>query len=399
MGRYLIEERGLTRETIDAYRVAEDEKSIIFPFIHDDSPVMIKRLLLERKKGKKDIRPTSSEQEPILFGWQAIPENARSVTICEGELDAMSLFQLGFPALSVPFGGGIGAKQSWIENEYERLQRFDQINLCMDNDPEGQAAVKEICDRLGRHRCKVVQLPCKDANEYLLSGHDTFDFAKLSNEARTLDPSELKPSSHFDNDVVKEFYPPPGFSIGFYTPWQKVGCRLMFRPGEVTVLAGVNGHGKSEGAGHITLDAINQGEKACIASLEFKPAKWLYRLTRQASGVDEPAIPYIKAIQKWFGDRLWVFDVVGTAKAEKIIEVFTYARQRYGIRLFVIDNLSKLDIGLDNYDKQRDFVDQLTDFAKDHDSHVILVAHSRKTMDDSKAGGSSMLRDPVLSRT
>lgn len=78
---------------------------------------------------------------------------------------------------------------------------------------------------------------------------------------------------------------------------------------------------------------------------------------------------------------------MGTAKADKIIEVFEYACRRYRLKLFVIDNLSKLDIGLENYDGQRDFVDRLTDFAKDHDCHVILVAHSRKAFDDSKAGG------------
>jgi twinkle protein len=108
---------------------------------------------------------------------------------------------------------------------------------------------------------------------------------------------------------------------------------------------------------------------------------------RQASGVDTPYVPYIKEIQRWLNDKLWVFDVVGTAKSKRILEVFRYARQRYGIKLFVIDNLTKLDIGLDNYDAQRDFVDKLTDFAKEHDSHVMLVAHTRKGQDDSRIGG------------
>jgi twinkle protein len=385
--KYLTEERGLTRETIAAFKVAESCDSIIFPFIHDDKVVMVKRLMLERKNGKKDIRPTSSEQEPCLFGWQAIPDDTRSVSICEGEIDAMSLHQLGFPALSVPFGGGTGAKHNWIENEYDRLERFDEIYLCMDNDAGGNAAIEEIASRLGRHRCRIVQLPCKDANDFLKSGKDTFDLAKHFNDAKTMDPVELKPASHFQDDIIREFYPPDNASLGFFSPWNKVGNKLMHRPGEVTILAGVNGHGKSEGTGHIVLDAIKQGVKACIASLEFKPAKWLYRLTRQGAGIQEPSVPYIQAIQEWFGDRLWVFDVVGTAKADKIIEVFEYACRRYGLKLFVIDNLSKLDIGLDNYDKQRDFVDQLTDFAKDHDCHVILVAHSRKAFDDSNAGG------------
>jgi twinkle protein len=110
-------------------------------------------------------------------------------------------------------------------------------------------------------------------------------------------------------------------------------------------------------------------------------------LTRQAAGVREPTIPYIKAINSWFRDRLWVFDVVGTAKAGKIIETFIYAKQRYGVNLFVIDNLSKLDVGLDDYNAQREFIDRLTDFAKEYDTHIILVAHMRKGQDDSRPTG------------
>jgi len=385
--KYLVGERKLSPETIKAYQVADGGDSIIFPFIRDGEPVMIKRLMLDRRDGKKDIRPTSADQEPCLFGWQAIPDDAREITITEGEIDAMTAYLYGFPALSVPYGGGKGAKHSWIETEYDNLERFDTIYLCFDMDKEGSDAANEISERLGRHRCKIVSLPAKDLNACLQDDYEKFDIEKCFKEARTLDPSELKPAIYFNEDIIKEFYPPEGWDTGFYTPWPKVKGKLKFRPGEVTVLAGVNGHGKSEGTGHIILGAINQSENVCVASLEFKPRKWLFRLVRQASGVDTPSIPYIKEIQQWFKDKLWVFDVMGTAKSKRILEVFRYARQRYGIKLFVIDNLTKIDIGMENYDAQRDFVDCLTDFAKEHDSHVILVAHTRKGRDDTCIGG------------
>ena len=385
--KYLTEERKLTPETIAAYKVADGQDSIVFPYLLNNEPRMIKRLKLDRTNGKKDIRPTSSEQEPCLFGWQAIPDNSREVTICEGEIDAMSSFQYGYPALSVPYGGGKGAKHAWIENEFENLERFDRIYLCFDHDPEGIAASQEVSERLGRFRCKIVSLPRKDINDCLRADLDVFDIGKYFTEARTLDPSELKPASYFDADVIKEFYPPEGWNPGFVTPWLKVGGKLRFRPGEVSLIAGYNGQGKSEGTGHIVLGAMKQGERACIASLEFHPRKWLHRITRQASGVDEPTILYIKAIQQWFNKKLWVFDVVGTAKAKRILEVFKYARQRYGIQLFVIDNLSKLDIGFEDYDAQRSFIDKLTDFSKEFDSHVILVCHARKSIDESKPPG------------
>ena len=174
------------------------------------------------------------------------------------------------------------------------------------------------------------------------SNFDAQKIDALFDTARTLDPEELKPASDFVDQVIAEFYPTENCNHGINLPWDKTNGLIQLRPGEVTLLGGVNGHGKSEGTGHITLDAIWQGAKACIASMEFKPRRWLMRLTRQASGLAEPSIPFIRAIHDWYGDKLWVFDTVGHAKADRVIEVFGYARRRYGIRLFVIDNLDGL---------------------------------------------------------
>ena len=55
--------------------------------------------------------------------------------ICEGELDALSLWQYGHPALSVFSGAG---NLAWLENEYPNLERFDDIFICFDNDDAGK---------------------------------------------------------------------------------------------------------------------------------------------------------------------------------------------------------------------------------------------------------------------
>lgn len=170
-----------------------------------------------------------------------------------------------------------------------------------------------------------------------------------------MDPIELRQAADYVDEVTQLFYPPEGEQAGFMPPWVNFSC-FAFRPGEVCLLAGVNGHGKSEVAGHITLSALSQGERACIASMEFRPARW-------------------------------AFDVVGTAKADRIIEVFIYARRRYGISLFVIDNLAKCGFAEDDYNAQKAFVDKLTDFAREHASHVLLVVHMRKRDDERKISG------------
>ncbi|MEI8573574.1 toprim domain-containing protein [Methylomonas sp. LW13] len=380
--QYLTQERKLSEATLKAYRVGQTPKSVLFPCYNPTGELVMTKW---RHVAGKKFGVTEADMRPALFGWQAIPPEARFVAITEGEIDAMSLFEYQIPALSVPFGGGTGAKHDWIEHEFDNLERCDVIYIAMDNDDVGRQAAAEIIDRLGRHRCRVVELPHKDANDCLRAGLSLAQMQELLSKAKTLDPSELRNAAEYVDGVIAAFNPTQT-EIGFSTPWGK--CKtLQFRPGELTIVAGVNGHGKSEGVGHITLDAIAQGRRACVASMEFKPQRWLQRLVRQASCVEQPADQYIGKIMEWLGNSLWVFDISKTAKGERMLEVFGYARQRYGINLFVIDNMSKLDINPDDFNRQRDFVDKLTDFAKDHDVHIILVAHLRKGDNDEKPGG------------
>lgn len=379
---FITRERLISVETINAFRVGQYKNAIAFPSYSPDGELVMVKL---RALAEKKFRLSEANLKPCLFGWQAVPDTARSVVICEGEFDAMAWREYGFTALSVPFGGGKGAKQDWIEHELDHLERFDDVLISMDMDDTGKKAVSEIVDRIGRHRCRVVNLPAKDANECLLHGITTAEIIGVVAKARTMDPSELRNAGDYLTDVLAAFNPSED-DVGFATPWDK--CKsLRFRRGEVTIIAGVNGHGKSEAAGQFTIDAISQGEKACVASMEFKPHKWIARLVRQATAVANPTNSFIETAMNWLAGGLWVFDVATTAKTDVLLEVFAYARRRYGITLFVIDNLSKLNIDLDDYNRQREFIDEITDFAKQHDVHVFLVAHMKKGEDDARPGG------------
>lgn len=383
---YLTQERKLSPEALGAYKIAEAGSEIVFPSLRGGELIAIKYLSLTRENGKKKIR-VEAQCEPCLFGWQAIPEDAREVTICEGEIDAMTLWHYGYPSLSVPFGGGKGAKQQWIEYEYDNLVRFDSINLCFDQDKEGQIAAAEIAERLGRHRCKVVQLPCKDANECLQHGFEAKDIQLCFSKARTLDPEALKNASEYLDEVIQQFYPPEGLKLGFKPPWAKSEGKLIFRPSELSIWTGINGHGKSMFLSQLMLHAMEQGEKVCIASMELKPRVLLARMAKQVSANAQPSREYLEAIHAWYQDKLWIFDVTGTAKGEWILDVFRYARQRYGITQYVVDSLMKCGIGEDDYNSQKLFVEKLADFKNEFDVHVHLVAHARKSENEAHMPG------------
>ncbi len=383
---YLTKQRKLNNKTIFDYKINQHGQEIVFPYIRNDEIIFVKYLKLQRENNKKRMR-VEPDCEPCLFGWNMLPNDSRLVILCEGEIDAMSLYQYGLPALSVPFGAGGGKKHEWIEYEFDRLAMFDEIYICMDNDEAGVIATNELIERLGRHRCRIVQLPLKDANECLQAGIPIGIMQQCITEAKTLDPEELKPANLFVDQVIDQFYPAPNTLIGYIPPWDKTKDKIIFRPEELSIWTGINGHGKSQFLGQIILHAMKQGARVCIASLELKPKRLLMRLTRQSGALANPSKDYIRAIHEWYENKLWVFDLVGTAKSQRLLDVFLYARQRYGIDVFVIDSLMKLDIAEDDYNGQKAFIEQLCDFKNQHNCHIHIVVHPRKGMDESKPPG------------
>lgn len=372
-----LRSRWLTDETIAAYRVAATpaDDEIVFPFLRGGELINVKYLKLERPGGKKIVRQ-ERDAEPCLFGWQAIPDRARSVVIAEGEIDAMTWFQMGFPALSTWSGAG---NLQWVENEWERLAQFDRIYVGFDADDAGRAGAASLVDRLGRARCRIVETPFKDANECLARGLDRACFRDIVDSARSLDPKELRSATTYRDAVMARFFPPESGPKRMCTPFDKLTERgAWFMPGELVIVNGINGHGKTSFLSQMVLALLRQDALCCIASMEIKPDALLHRMTIQGAGTPEPSVPFIECVQHYWDGRLWMFDVVGTAKGEYLLDVFRYARACYGITWFVVDSLTKCGFDEDDYKAQKRFLDALCDFKNETDSTVFLVTHSRK---------------------
>lgn len=375
--REYLRGRGLTDETIAAFKVAANDADdeIVFPFLRGGELVNCKYLKLDRPGGKKQVRQ-EKDAEPCLFGWQVVPDRARSVVICEGELDAMTWWQMGFPALSAWSGAG---NLQWVEHEWERLAAFDTIYIAFDRDDAGDKGAAALVERLGRVRCRIVQTPYKDANECLAKGLDRSCFRDIVDGAHSLDPKELRCASSYHDAVLARFFPPEGGRSGWETPFDKLTHKgVHFDESELILINGINGHGKTSFVSQAVLSIMMQGGRCCIASMEIKPARLLHTMTQQACGLGSPARPFVEHVQEWWNGRLWLFDVVGAAKADYLLDVFRYARSRYGITVFVIDSLAKCGMADDDYAGQKRLVEALCDFKNETDSTVFLVTHSRK---------------------
>lgn len=392
--------RGLTEQTLADFRIGEqfrDGKTYcVFPYLRDDTLVNAKT---RNVADKKDMRQEPGA-EPCLFGWHLIDPKQRFIAITEGEIDAMTLHQLGVAALSINAGAG---NHQWIESDWERLDRFSEILLCFDDDEPGRKGAAVVAARLGLERCRVVKLGAKDANQWLQDGADSKALQHALTLAKPLDPQELASMADFMAGVKALFYPThdqadnPVLMLG-----GKEFAWFEFRPGEYTVWTGINGHGKSLMLSQVELGLMQQQQRVMVFSGELTPERQGKRLVKQATGLDRPTPAYIDAVGDWVRDRMWLFNIVGTAKLDRLLEVFAYGARRYGISQFVIDSLMMTDVpedGPGSLSAQKEAVQKITAFAKRTGGHVHLVAHPRKAKDESQppgkldVGGSGRITD------
>lgn len=376
--------RGLTEQTINDFRIGEQGAKAVFPYLRDGELVNAKYRSVD---DKRDMRQEAGA-EPCLFGWHLIGPKVRTVAITEGEIDAMTLHQVGIPALSVNAGAG---NHQWIENDWERLERFGEILVCFDDDEAGRKGAAEVVQRLGVERCKSVTFGAKDANEWLTQGASGEDFHASVKAAKSIDPQELVSVAEFFGQVKAMLYPAASEVM---LPRLLLGDRyedcFEFRPGELSVWTGINGHGKSLMLNQVQVGLMHQGEKVCVFSGEMTPVTQAKRLVKQMTGSGRPTPAYIDAVAAFVRDRYWLFNVVGSATIDRMLVVFRYAAKRYGVRQFVIDSLMMTDVpedGAGAFTAQKAAIQNLQGFAKQYGAHVHLVAHPRKGRDELQAPG------------
>lgn len=379
--------RGITDETIDAFRVREVSRNggtwALFPYLRDGEYVNAKYRNPDDKKGMGQ----EADAEPCLFGWHLVQPKERSIIICEGEIDCMTVWQSGLAALSVNAGAG---NHQWIENDWEKLDRFSDIVLCFDHDEAGDKGATEVMKRLGIDRCRRMKMPAKDANQWLMDGATNDDFKTAYTNAKAIDPDEMKSALEFMDSIMNLMHPVEGADVHPFLTLDQQFPWFQFRPGQLTVWTGYNGHGKSLLLSQVQLGLMAQGERFIVFSGEMQPEYLLERTIKQATGLGRPSKAYIRAALEWLNERFWIFNQAGSATIARLLEVFAYASKRYGIKHMVIDSLMMTDVPEDGpgaFTAQKEAIQKLCNFAKKNGCHVHLVAHPRKGKDESSGPG------------
>lgn len=195
--------------------------------------------------------------------------------------------------------------------------------------------------------------------------------------AEAEDIARIRCASEYRDQVIEDFHNPQ-ISRGRLLPWSKTHAQIQIRKGELSLWAGINGHGKSQLLGQVILGLMKQGDSVCVASLEMQPRKTLGRMARQALGVSDPSIDYLKRFHGWLVNRMWLYDQTGAVKPRRMVGVSRYCVQELHVDHVVIDSMMKCGIAEDDYNAQKQFVDVLATLARDTGLHVHLVVHSRK---------------------
>ncbi len=121
---------------------------------------------------RKDKYKTIKGGQGGLCGTEVFSSGqAKACTICEGEDDMLSAFQMlgsRYPVFSVHSSA---SAMRDCKAAFEYLDKFDQIYLCLDNDEQGIKATAAIASLFDNSKIYFVKMTKhKDANAYLQAG-------------------------------------------------------------------------------------------------------------------------------------------------------------------------------------------------------------------------------------
>lgn len=157
----------------------------------------------------------------------------------------------------------------------------------------------------------------------------------------------------------------------------KLRDRLHFRPGEVTVWAGYNGHRKSMFVGQVVADLLVQKKRVLVMSMEMRPVDTVARIMRQMSACEVPSRAWVDRFASW-SRSFYLFDYAGRINPDLALGACYWASDQLFVPHVVIDSLMMTVESEEHLDPQKRLVTDLVRFAQETGSHVHLVAHCRK---------------------
>lgn len=396
-----LEKRGITPDVLMRNRVTvasvfmpqvgAEVNAIAFPYLRGGEAINCKY----RDKDKNFRMVAGAER--LLYGYDDIGE---TTLIVEGEMDKLACEVAGFPnAVSVP-DGAPAANTKNIESKFDylnddRLQEVAQWIVAVDNDAPGQRLQDELVRRFGPEKCKLVTWPegCKDANDVLIQ-HGPKTLRECVEAAQPVPIVGVFEADSFADEFLRMY--DTGMPKGLSTGWECVDRNWRIQPGQLVVVTGIPGHGKSEWVDALCVNlAQDHGWQSAVFSPENYPVR-LHMMKLAEKYIGKPYNPgptprmtkgeASKAVDWLQGHFHWLMPT--HASLDEILAKAKALVLTKGIRVLVIDPWNEVEHERPHGMTEAEYVGrglmQLRKFARTHDVLVIVVAHPRLLEKDGK---------------
>jgi len=327
------------------------------------------------------------DAELIFYNLDAVEKSTWCI-ITEGEIDALSWIEAEVnEVVSVPNGASKGSQRlEYLDNCYEYFSNKVKIFIATDNDEPGRSLRDELARRLGYDRCYWLDFgDFKDSNEYLV--------AKAPQALKSLldAAKEFSIEGVFTIDDVwegiEDIYN-NGLPSGAKTGDKLFDDHLGLMPGEMTMVTGIPGHGKSIYLDQISLRlCLKENWTFAICSPESYPIAFYYtRLIKRLIGKKfsknniSPAL--LQECRQWLKSR---YHLIAPPQGYDLDEILDKARLlvlKKGIKCLIIDPWNRIESNMPNgYNPIKwvqERLDKIIRFNQQNGVHTFLVAHPTK---------------------
>lgn len=380
-----LKSRGISEKVATRYEIAtkkNDDGILVFLFRDENKEIQfVKYRNLNYQKGHGSKEWCMANCKPILFGMFQCEDRERLV-ITEGQMDSLSVAEAGIKnAVSVPTGAN---GFTWIPYCWDFMQSFKEIVVFGDNEKGTVTLAAEISARWPE-KTKVVRLEdykdCKDANEILQTHGPEAIKEAIKNAVGTIDRRIKKMTEVRSVDIM-----------GMTTLKTNISSldevlNGGFRVGQLIVLTGRRGEGKSTLGSMIGVEALKQDFNSFFYSGELMDFYFRNWMDRQILGKEMSATETTEEdrlfLNQFYADKAYIYDnqIVDIGETEDITRTIEKAIAQQGCTFIMVDNLmTALDPeSEDLYRAQSKFVGELASLAKKYSVIILLIAHPRKT--------------------
>tara|TARA_X000001388_G_scaffold73151_1_gene64556 strand:- start:810 stop:2429 length:1620 start_codon:yes stop_codon:yes gene_type:complete len=329
----------------------------------------------------------------LLFGQSVFNQKGKFITVCEGEIDAMSAYELmgsKWPVVSIKNGAN-----SALENcrkAFDYLNAFETIVLCFDNDKQGREASEKVAQLFEPNKCKIVSLELKDANEYLRAGQRE-KFTQAWWNAKPYTPAGIINLADLGDKLFEEEY----CETCLY-PWAKMNEKTYgMRTGELVCFTSGAGMGKSsiirelmhhimtstqDNIGVLAMEENTKNTAFNIMSVEAN-ARLYIREIRENYTKDQ----LMEWRDKTIGSgRFFAFDHFGSISNDEILDRVRHMAKALQCKWIFLDHLSILVSGQEDNGDERKSIDilmtKLRSLVEETGIGLLLVSHLRRPAGD-----------------